>query len=93
MRISSSWSPWSRFQADFLAATYPDSDVLFANGKTAMQMMGHWEPNMLDGEVEDPAALRANLGFFPFPTVEGGAGDPSDVLGRRRRLCRRSQRP
>jgi raffinose/stachyose/melibiose transport system substrate-binding protein len=21
------------------------------------------------------------LGFFPFPTVEGGAGDPSDVLG------------
>ena len=25
--------------------------------------------------------LQQDLGFFPFPTVEGGAGDPSDVLG------------
>jgi len=69
------------FQADFLAATYPDSDVLFATGKTAMQMMGHWEPNMASSETEDAEAFRANLGFFPFPAVDGGAGDPSDVLG------------
>ena len=69
------------FQTDFLAATYGESDVPFALGQTAMQMMGHWEPNMLDGEAEDPAAVRANLGFFPFPAVEGGAGDASDVLG------------
>lgn len=69
------------FQPDFLAATYTDSDSLFANGKTAMQLMGHWEPNNLDGLAEDPAAMRANLGFFPFPAVAGGAGDPSDVLG------------
>jgi raffinose/stachyose/melibiose transport system substrate-binding protein len=69
------------FQTDFLAATYSDSDTLFGNGQTAMQLMGHWEPNNLDGLVEDPAAVRANLGFFPFPVVEGGAGDPTDVLG------------
>jgi raffinose/stachyose/melibiose transport system substrate-binding protein len=69
------------FQTDFLAATYSDSDTLFGNGQTAMQVMGHWEPNNLDGLVEDPAAVRANLGFFPFPVVEGGSGDPTDVLG------------
>ena len=69
------------FQADFLAATYPDADSLFANGQTAMQLMGHWEPNNIDGLAEDPEAARANLGFFPFPAVEGGAGNPTDVLG------------
>ncbi len=69
------------FQTDFLAATYSDSDTLFGNGQTAMQVMGHWEPNNLDGLVEDPEAVRANLGFFPFPVVEGGSGDPTDVLG------------
>jgi raffinose/stachyose/melibiose transport system substrate-binding protein len=69
------------FQPDFLAATYPDADSLFANGKTAMQLMGHWEPNNVDGLAEDPEKARANLSFFPFPAVEGGAGDPSDVLG------------
>ena len=26
-------------------------------------------------------AYNKSLGFFPFPAVEGGAGDPSDVLG------------
>jgi raffinose/stachyose/melibiose transport system substrate-binding protein len=69
------------FQTDFLAATYPDADALFANGQTAMELMGHWEPNNIDGLAEDPRAARANLGFFPFPVVDGGAGDPSDVLG------------
>jgi raffinose/stachyose/melibiose transport system substrate-binding protein len=46
-----------------------------------MQMMGQWEPNTLAMAAEDIDAVRANLGFFPFPAVEGGAGDPSDVLG------------
>jgi raffinose/stachyose/melibiose transport system substrate-binding protein len=69
------------FQTDFLAATYPDADTLFANGETAMTLMGHWEPGNLDGLAEDPEAVRANLGFFPFPMVDGGAGAPTDVLG------------
>jgi raffinose/stachyose/melibiose transport system substrate-binding protein len=69
------------FQTDFLAATYPDADALFANDQAAMELMGHWEPLNIDGLAEDAKAARANLGFFPFPVVEGGAGDPSDVLG------------
>ncbi|HYH11662.1 MAG TPA: hypothetical protein VD789_04825, partial [Thermomicrobiales bacterium] len=31
--------------------------------------------------AEDPEAMRADLTWFPFPTVEGGAGLPTDVLG------------
>ena len=46
-----------------------------------MMLMGHWAPGQLDGLTEDPEALRADLGLFPFPVVEGGAGDPTDVLG------------
>ncbi len=35
----------------------------------------------LDGNLEDSAAAREDLGWFPFPVVEGGAGEPNDVLG------------
>jgi raffinose/stachyose/melibiose transport system substrate-binding protein len=69
------------FQTDFLGATYPDADTLFANQQTAMQLMGHWEPNNVDDRSADPEAARADLAFFPFPMVEGGTGDPTDVLG------------
>lgn len=69
------------FQTDFLAATYPDADTLFANQQTAMQLMGHWEPNNVDNLSADPEAARADLAFFPFPMVDGGTGDPTDVLG------------
>ncbi len=69
------------FQEGYLAATYPDSSGLFANGGAAMELMGHWSPGNMDALAEDPAALRADLGWFPFPTVEGGAGEPTDVLG------------
>jgi raffinose/stachyose/melibiose transport system substrate-binding protein len=69
------------FQTDFLAATYPDADTLFANQQTAMQLMGHWEPNNVDNLGADPEAARADLALFPFPMVEGGTGDPTDVLG------------
>jgi raffinose/stachyose/melibiose transport system substrate-binding protein len=69
------------FQDGFLAATYPDSSSIFANGGAAMELMGHWSPGNMEGLVEDIEAMRANLGWFPFPIVEGGAGDPTDVLG------------
>ena len=45
-------------------------------------MMGHWAPGISESTAADEASGRASdLGFFPFPAVEGGAGDPTDVLG------------
>jgi raffinose/stachyose/melibiose transport system substrate-binding protein len=69
------------FQTDFLGQTYPDADTLMANGQVAMELMGQWSPGALESRSEDIPALQAYLDFFPFPVVEGGAGDPSDVLG------------
>ncbi|HYI24584.1 MAG TPA: extracellular solute-binding protein [Thermomicrobiales bacterium] len=70
------------FQEGYLAATWPDSGVVYANGGAAMMLMGHWFPSgALDANLEDPAAMREDLGWFPFPSVDGGAGEPNDVLG------------
>jgi raffinose/stachyose/melibiose transport system substrate-binding protein len=69
------------FQEGFLAATWPDSGLVYAQGGAAMVLMGHWFPASLDDNLEDSAAAREDLGWFPFPVVEGGAGEPNDVLG------------
>jgi raffinose/stachyose/melibiose transport system substrate-binding protein len=69
------------FQDGFLGAGYPDHQVVMANGKAAMELMGQWAIGADSGVAEDAKAYRASLGWFPFPTVEGGAGDPSDALG------------
>ncbi len=70
------------FQDGFLGATWPDSGLVYANGGAAMMLMGHWFPSgALDANLDDSAEMRADLGWFPFPEVEGGAGEPNDVLG------------
>jgi raffinose/stachyose/melibiose transport system substrate-binding protein len=69
------------FQVGFLGAGYGDHQVVMANGQAAMELMGQWAPGANGSVAEDPETYNANLGWFPFPAVEGGAGDPSDALG------------
>jgi len=69
------------FQNGFLGANYGNEQVLMANGQTAMELMGQWAPGANRGVATDVKAYNENLGWFPFPKVEGGAGDPSDALG------------
>jgi raffinose/stachyose/melibiose transport system substrate-binding protein len=69
------------FQTGFLGADYSQHQTLMANGQAAMELMGQWAPGADRAVATDPDAYNKSLGFFPFPTVEGGAGDPSDVLG------------
>lgn len=69
------------FQAGFLGAGYPDHQVVMANGQAAMELMGQWAPGANSAVAEDVAAYQDTLGWFPFPAITGGAGDPSDVLG------------
>lgn len=53
----------------------------FLNGKAAMYMMGTWElPNYTTNE-EIPQEFRDSVGFFKFPTVEGGKGDINSWVG------------
>ncbi len=47
--------------------------------EAAMELMGSWEiGNFLS---ENPDFYENNLGILPFPAVEGGKGDPSNVVG------------
>ena len=72
------------FQTGFLgtpAQSVPNSSVaLLANGKAAMELQGDWDPAAGAGLTSDKN-LFAKLGWFPFPSVPGGAGDPKAVLG------------
>ncbi|NEK95101.1 extracellular solute-binding protein [Modestobacter muralis] len=53
---------------------------LLANGDAGFHLMGSWEfTNQLG---TNPDFVEAgNLGYAPFPSVQGGAGDPSNLVG------------
>ncbi|WP_258723359.1 extracellular solute-binding protein [Cellulomonas sp. NS3] len=73
------------FNSGFLATpaqTGPTSaSGLLATRKVAMELAGHWEPGVMQGLTEDKQGLGADTGWFPFPAVEGGEGDPAAALG------------
>ena len=73
------------FNAGFLtteAQSGPTSaSGLLATGKVAMELAGHWEPGVMQGLTEDGTGLGDATGWFPFPAVDGGEGDPSFPLG------------
>ncbi|GHE06947.1 ABC transporter substrate-binding protein [Klenkia taihuensis] len=55
------------------------SSTLVSSGQAAMQLMGSWEYAV---QQEASADFAANgLGYVPFPAVEGGAGDPDNIVG------------
>jgi raffinose/stachyose/melibiose transport system substrate-binding protein len=57
---------------------------MLATGAAAMELMGHWNIFVLEGFAADDAAkaeLKADLGWFPMPATDGGAGDPTAALG------------
>ena len=69
------------FQDGFLGHAYGDADKVFANKQAAMQLMGQWELGSQKDNSPDKQGLGADLGWFPFPVIEGGAGDPGDAMG------------
>jgi raffinose/stachyose/melibiose transport system substrate-binding protein len=69
------------FQEGFLASGFTESSTLSANDKAAMELMGQWEPGSAANVAQDKAVYAKNLGWFPFPAVDGGKGDASDVVG------------
>jgi raffinose/stachyose/melibiose transport system substrate-binding protein len=69
------------FQEGFLGATYDDESALVADGVAAMELMGQWAPAVQQANSSDGIGLGDSLGWFPFPSVPGGAGSRSDVMG------------
>jgi len=69
------------FQSGFLGMTSGDEATLIGNGEAAMVLNGEWELADIKDNSLDGLGLGEKGGWFPFPAVEGGAGDPADTLG------------
>lgn len=54
---------------------------LLGNGLAAMELMGHWNPSVMADLTPDKEGLGEDLGWFPFPEVEGGEGNASAMGG------------
>ena len=46
-----------------------------------MHLMGQWAPGTQKANSPDGEGLGDKLGWFPFPSVDGGAGAPTDAFG------------
>jgi raffinose/stachyose/melibiose transport system substrate-binding protein len=70
------------FQSGFLGVTYPQSAGQFGDGKGAMILMLNGLLNSMKVNSADKIGVPDDkLGWFPFPVVPGGKGDPGDTLG------------
>lgn len=72
------------FNEGFLTTTAQQgassSAGLLANHKAAMELMGTWEPGVVKDLTPDKTAME-DLGFFAFPTVDGGKGEEGALMG------------
>src|ERR687888_1300137 len=71
------------FQPGYLAAPWDGAGgeaATMANGRAAMDLMGQWAPFTFDANAKKKKGLRANLGWFPFPTVAGGKNEPPEAV-------------
>jgi raffinose/stachyose/melibiose transport system substrate-binding protein len=72
------------FQKGFLTASSQQgagsSAGLIANHRAGMELMGNWNPGVIADLTPDKKPLP-DLGWFPFPAVPGGKGDPTAIMG------------
>ncbi|HZU66305.1 MAG TPA: substrate-binding domain-containing protein [Ktedonobacteraceae bacterium] len=65
--------------ASVVADTNQDAALVYT-GKAAMMLQGNW--NFPVFETNSPQFVQSGkLGWFLFPAVEGGSGDPKDLAG------------
>jgi len=72
------------FQDGFLAAPWDGAGgeaAQIGTGKAAMSLMGQWAPSTYAANAKDADEVLGDLGWFPFPTVDGGAGGPTEQFG------------
>ena len=65
------------FPKDPNAVTYEDANALFYAGKAAMIPTGTW----LVSEITDNTKDKFDVGFFPFPAIDGNKISPPAGLG------------
>ena len=74
----------SPFQKGFLTTSAQQgagsSAGMVANHKAGMELMGNWDPGVISSLTPNQKQLP-DLGWFPFPAVPGGQGDPTAIMG------------
>jgi raffinose/stachyose/melibiose transport system substrate-binding protein len=69
------------FNKGFNGLSNDEGKAEFLNSKAAMYLMGTWElPNYTTNQ-DIPQDFRDNVGFFKFPTVDGGKGNIDSWVG------------
>src|SRR5450830_1001423 len=53
---------------------------LLENHQAAMELMGTWDPGVIASLTPDTKPL-ADLGWFPFPAIDGGKGEAGAMMG------------
>ena len=70
------------FQKGFMADTSPQAAGQFGDGRVAMAVTGNWHYGLQKNQSADQKGRPdEDIGWMPFPTVPGGHGDASDLLG------------
>lgn len=74
----SEMDPWQPgWQASSASQTYAD----IGNGKAAMLLQGDWANGLIRNESASGEGLGDDLGWFPFPQVEGGIANSRETFG------------
>jgi raffinose/stachyose/melibiose transport system substrate-binding protein len=64
----------------YLTMDHDKSQGYFGDGKAAMLLGGQWTPTVSAAQSVSKKGV-VNLGTFPFPAIEGGAGSITDTMG------------
>lgn len=67
------------FEEGVNGALETDAGTLLMTGKAAMQLQGTWMPYFYRSIDKDFANNK--LDILPFPAIEGGIGNPADLMG------------
>jgi len=76
-QLYQTWVKKGYFGDKPLGEMYGDAQQLMATGKAAMHVTGSW----MCAQYSDPTFTDQKLGFYPFPTIAGGMGPATDVMG------------
>ena len=69
------------YQEGYRSADYNAEAAAVGNGTAAMELMGQWAPSVQRDQSASKEGIGDKLGWFPFPTVDGGAGAATDGVG------------
>jgi raffinose/stachyose/melibiose transport system substrate-binding protein len=69
------------FQDGFMGLGHNDQQAAFGNAEAAMMLQGQWGVTAQAQNSASGEGIGEDMGWFPFPAIEGGAGDPTDAFG------------